>query len=162
MDVGGSMTPYSQLVEQLFSAASGQLTRFKHFYFHNCLYQDIWLNMERNESTSTSEYLRNEDFDYKAILVGDAEMAPSELTWVNGAVDYWYHNDVPGIIWLQRIKEKFKDAIWLNPVPSRRWDQTTSIRMVRQVFPMFELTLEGLDEGVKFLMTGKCSLYSRN
>ena len=162
MDVGGSMTPYSQLVERLFSAASSQLTRFRHFYFHNCIYQDIWLNMERNESTSTFDYLKNEDYDYKAIIVGDAEMAPSELTWVNGAVDYWYHNDIPGVIWLQRIKDKFKDSIWLNPLPSRAWDQTNSIRIVRQVFPMFELTLEGLDEGVKFLMTGKCSLYSRN
>ena len=161
MDVGGSMTPFAELVERLFSAAAGQISRFKHFYFHNCFYQDLWTDMERNQSVSTMEMLKSEDPDYKVIIVGDAEMAPSELTWANGAIDYWYHNDIPGIVWMQRFKEKFRDAIWLNPLPKRSWDYVHSIRMVRDVFPMFELTLDGLDEGVKYLMTGKCELYNR-
>jgi hypothetical protein len=161
MDVGGSMTPFSELVERLFSASASQISKFKHFYFHNAFYQDLWTDMERNSSTSTMEMLKSEDSDYKVIIVGDAEMAPSELTWANGAIDYWYHNDTPGIVWMQRFKEKFKDAIWLNPLPKRSWEYVHSIRMVRDVFPMFELTLDGLDEGVKYLMTGKCSLYNR-
>lgn len=160
MDVGGSMTPFSELVERLFSASSSQISRFKHFYFHNAFYQDLWTDMERNQSVSTMEMLKSEDSDYKVIIVGDAEMAPSELTWVNGAIDYWYHNDVPGLIWMKRFREKFKDAIWLNPLPKRSWEYVHSIRMVRDVFPMFELTLDGLDEGIKFLMTGKCALYN--
>lgn len=156
MDAGGSMTPYSQLVELLFSAASGQISRFKHYYFHNCVYQDLWRDIERGESMlSTADLIKSEDPDYKLILVGDAEMAPSELTWRNGAIDYWYHNDVPGIVWLQRLREKFRDSIWLNPLPRRSWDYVQTIRMIRDVYPMFELTLEGLDEGVKFLMQGK-------
>ncbi len=161
MDVGGSMTPFAELVERLFSAAAGQINRFKHFYFHNCFYQDLWTDMERNQCVSTMEILKSEDHDYKVIIVGDAEMAPSELTWANGAIDYWYHNDTAGIIWMQRFKEKFKDAIWLNPLPKRSWEYVHSIRMVRDVFPMFELTLDGLDEGIKYLMTGKCELYNR-
>jgi uncharacterized protein with von Willebrand factor type A (vWA) domain len=159
MDVGGSMTPYSQLVERLFSAASSQISKFRHFYFHNCIYQDIWLNMERNEATSTMDFLRSDDSNYKVIIVGDGEMAPSELTWVNGAIDYWYHNDTPGMIWLQRIKDRFPDAIWLNPLPRRSWNYVNTIKIIRDIFPMFELTLEGLDEGVKYLMTGKSSIY---
>jgi uncharacterized protein with von Willebrand factor type A (vWA) domain len=161
MDVGGSMTPFSELVERLFSASVSQINKFKHYYFHNAFYQDLWTDMERNASISTLDMLKSEDSDYKVIIVGDAEMAPSELTWVNGAIDYWYHNDTPGIIWMQRFKEKFKDAIWLNPLPKRSWEYVHSIRMVRDVFPMFELTLDGLDEGIKYLMTGKCSLYNR-
>jgi len=161
MDVGGSMTPFSELVERLFSASSSQINKFKHYYFHNAFYQDLWTDMERNSSISTMDMLKSEDNDYKVIIVGDAEMAPSELTWVNGAIDYWYHNDTPGIIWMQRFKEKFKDSIWLNPLPKRSWEYVHSIRMVRDIFPMFELTLDGLDEGVKYLMTGKCSLYNR-
>lgn len=159
MDVGGSMTPFSELAERLFSAASSQISRFKHYYFHNCFYQDLWTDMERNQSISTLDMLKSEDSDYKVIIVGDAEMAPSELTWANGAIDYWYYNETPGIVWMQRLKEKFKDVIWLNPLPKRSWEYVHSIRMIRDVFPMFELTLDGLDEGVKFLMTGKCSLY---
>ena len=56
MDVGGSMTPYSTLVERLFSAASSQISRFKHYYFHNCLYQDLWTDMERSDSISTDGF----------------------------------------------------------------------------------------------------------
>ena len=160
MDVGGSMTPYSELVERLFSAASSQISKFKHFYFHNCLYQDLWTDMERNKSVSTLEFLKSEDNDYKVILVGDAEMAPSELTWANGAIDYWYYNDTPGIVWFQRIKDKFKNSIWLNPLPSKSWNYVQTIRSIRSIFPMFELTLDGLDEGVKYLVNGKCSIYN--
>ena len=115
--------------------------------------------MERNSSTSTMEMLKSEDSDYKVIIVGDAEMAPSELTWVNGAVDYWYHNDTPGIVWLERLRAAFPDIIWLNPLRRARWDAVKSVRMVRDIFPMFELTLEGLDEAVKFLIQGKARLH---
>ncbi len=160
MDVGGSMTPYTRLVERLFSAASSQISRFKHYYFHNCVYQDLWTDIERRDSMSTLEFIRSEDADYKLIMVGDAEMAPSELTWVNGAIDYWYHNEVPGLVWLQKLREKFRDSIWLNPLPSRSWGFVQSVRMVRDVFPMFALTLDGLDEGVKFLMQGKGKIYA--
>jgi hypothetical protein len=31
--------------------------------------------------------------------------------------------------------------------------------MIRGIFPMFELTLDGLDDAIKYLMTGKCRLY---
>lgn len=160
MDVGGSMTPYARLVERLFSAASSQINKFKHYYFHNCIYQDLWTDMERNESRSTMDLLRTIDPDYKLVIVGDAEMAPSELTWVNGAIDYWYHNDVPGLAWLQKVRDTFKDSIWLNPLPARSWDYIQTTRMIKEIFPMFELTLEGLDDGVKHLVTGKSKVYS--
>jgi len=155
MDVGGSMTPYARLVERLFSAASSQISKLKYYYFHNCVYQDLWKDIERSESISTADFLKNADKDYKLIIVGDAEMAPSELTWVNGAIDYWYHNDIPGIVWLQRLRETFKHSIWLNPIPKRSWDYIQTTRMIKNIFPMFELTLEGLDEGIKQLVSGK-------
>lgn len=160
MDVGGSMTPYAQMVERLFSAASSQISRFKPYYFHNCVYQDIWTDIERNSSVSTLDLIRQEDDDYKLIIIGDAEMAPSELTWANGAIDYWYQNDTAGIIWLQRLREKFKNSVWINPIPSRSWSYVHTIKMIRQIYPMFELTLDGLDDGIKFLMTGKSSVYN--
>ena len=159
MDVGGSMTPFAELASRLFSAASSQISKFKHYYFHNCIYQELWTDIERNKSISTLDLIKSEDADYKVILVGDAEMAPSELTWVNGAIDYWYHNDTPGLVWLQRVKDKFKNIIWLNPLPERSWNHVHTVRMIRGIFPMFELTLDGLDDGVKYLTSGKCELY---
>lgn len=159
MDVGGSMTPYSNMVERLFSAASSQIIRFKHFYFHNCIYQDLRMDMNGDNTISTLDYLKAEETDYKVIIVGDAEMAPSELTWANGAVDYWYYNDEPGSVWLQRIRDTFPDIVWLNPLPQRRWNSIKSVRMIRDIFPMFELTLEGLDESIRFLISGKSRLH---
>jgi hypothetical protein len=158
MDVGGSMTPYSNMVERLFSAASSQISRFKHFYFHNCIYQDLRTDMNGDNTIPTLDYLKAEEKDYKVIIVGDAEMAPSELTWANGAVDYWYYNDEPGTVWLQRIRDTFPDIVWLNPLSQRRWNSIKSVRMVRDIFPMFELTLEGLDESIRFLIKGKKQL----
>ena len=155
MDVGGSMTPYAKLVDRLFSAATSQLSRFKHYYFHNCIYQNLWVDIERNESISTDDFLKSIDKDYKVIIVGDAEMAPSELTWRNGAVDYYYYNDIPGIVWLQRIKDTFTDIIWLNPLSEKDWMSVQSVLMIRDIFPMFELTLDGIDDGVRFLMSQK-------
>ncbi len=155
MDVGGSMTPYSEMVEKLFSAVTSQIGRLKHFYFHNCPYQILWTDIERNDSISTGGMLKTEEPDYKLIIVGDASMSPYELTWTNGAVEYWFHNEIPGIVWLNRLREKFRDTIWLNPIKERAWSYNYSINMIKDIFPMFELTIDGLDEGVKHLIKGK-------
>src|SRR5262245_3526811 len=44
MDVGGSMDPHASLVERLFTAASrvGRFARFRHYYFHNCVYDEVY------------------------------------------------------------------------------------------------------------------------
>ena len=159
MDVGGSMTPYSEMVERLFSAVAAQIRRFQHFYFHNCIYQDLRNDLDGNDTVSTLDFLKAVDSDYKVIIVGDAEMAPSELTWKNGAVDYWYYNDEPGRVWLERLRDTFPDIIWLNPLSIHRWAAVKSVSMIRDIFPMFELTLEGLDDGIRFLMQGKSRLH---
>ncbi len=152
MDTGGSMNPYTEMVDRLFSAASSHIRHFTHYYFHNCIYQDLWTDMEQQTSVSTAEVLKKADPEEKLIIVGDAEMAPSELTWRNGSVDYWYFNEIPGFTWLQRVREAFPRSIWLNPLPKRTWGYIDSARMIQQVFPMYELTLEGLDDGVRKIM----------
>jgi len=77
-------------------------------------------------------------------------MAPEELTDPGGALYYYHHNDTPGITWLRRIQEHFRACIWLNPLPAGQWNRTT-IHLVRQMFPMYELTLDGLERGIKQL-----------
>ena len=153
MDAGGSMLPYTNIMEQLFSAAH-QMTHFKDFqyyYFHNCVYEQIYTDIRMNKKTSVQALLRTLDADYKVILVGDAYMAPEELTEPGGAIYYYHNNSTPGIEWLRRIEAHFKSCIWLNPIPSRNWNRP-SIGLVRKVFPMYELTLDGLDQGTKHLV----------
>jgi uncharacterized protein with von Willebrand factor type A (vWA) domain len=41
--------------------------------------------------------------------------------------------------------------VWLNPESTTYWNEPT-ITMVRKIFPMFELTIEGLQQAVKKLI----------
>jgi hypothetical protein len=153
MDAGGSMLPYTALVEGLFSAAH-KATHFKdlqYYYFHNCIYAQVYSDIRLHKSVSTASLLQILDADYKVILVGDAYMAPEELLDPGGALYYYHYNDTPGITWLRRIQEHFRACVWLNPLPEGQWHRTT-ITLVRQVFPMYELTLDGLERGIKQLV----------
>jgi uncharacterized protein with von Willebrand factor type A (vWA) domain len=76
MDVGGSMTPYAHLVNLLFSAANNMShwKDFKHYYFHNCVYETIYFNAKRNpeEAIPFEEFLKKFNSKYKIVIVGDA------------------------------------------------------------------------------------------
>ena len=152
MDVGGTMEPHADLVSRLFSAAKDIVKELKFYYFHNCVYQDLYTDIYHMRSVPTSKVLEAADRDYKVIIVGDASMGPGELLNTNGAIDFWYENDRPGIEWLTDIRKRFQKAIWLNPEPSRWWTSTTTIRMIREIFPMYELTLDGVRAGARALI----------
>ena len=162
MDTGGSMLPYARICSRLFSAVH-KATHFKDirfYYFHNCVYDHIYEDARNSirKVIKTNDVMHMFGSDYKVILVGDASMAPSELLARNGII-YWNEsNEEPGITWLQRIAGKFPYSVWLNPIQERHWDAVygnRTISIVREVFPMFELTLEGLDKAVKKLMVRK-------
>ncbi len=152
MDVGGSMEPYQIAVSKLFSAAKSQIRDLKYFYFHNCIYQDIWDNIEMGKPIPTKEAINSLSDDYKLIFVGDASMAPSELLDVNGCIEYFYNNDVPGIWWMHKWAAKFKSAVWLNPIPPHSWNYSMSTRIINKVFPMYPLTIDGLGDAIKKLL----------
>jgi len=155
MDVGGSMEPYHWAVSKLFSAAKSQIKDLKHYYFHNCVYQDLWTDIERSSSVPTSEVISQYDKDYKVIYVGDASMAPSELLDVNGCIEYFYRNEEAGIWWLHKLMARFPASVWLNPMRRRIFETSLSGRMISKIFPMFELTLDGLDEAIRALLKPK-------
>jgi uncharacterized protein with von Willebrand factor type A (vWA) domain len=152
MDVGGSMEPFASLCGQLFSAAHSS-THFKGFnyhYFHNCVYDYLYQDMGRLETVGTDYLLHTLESDYKLIMVGDARMGPWELTERYGAIDYHERNEIPGIVWLKRITEHFSHCVWLNPDEPRFWIHPT-IQMIGKLFPMYPLTLDGLNQAVKRL-----------
>ena len=153
MDSGGSMDPYARLCSRLFSAAhsSSHFKDFQHYYFHNCVYQDIYKDMATMDDVKTASILKNLDSDYKLVLVGDAFMSPSELVHRGGAIDYYYYNEIPGIEWLKRLADHFHHAVWLNPMPTSSWHHPT-ISAIGRIFPMFPLTLDGLESAVQSLV----------
>jgi hypothetical protein len=152
MDVGGSMVPHAEVCSQLFSAAHSEshFKDFQYFYFHNCVYENLYQNMERQAEISTEHLLRTLEPEYKVILVGDAMMAVPELTERNGAIYYYQRNETPGILWLKRIAEHFTHCAWLNPEGSY-YDNHPTVLMIKKLFPMFPLTLDGLGEAVRKL-----------
>ncbi|MFC2001157.1 VWA domain-containing protein [Chloroflexota bacterium] len=156
MDVGGSMEPFALLCSQLFSAAhsSTHFKDFQYYYFHNCIYDNLYQDIERQEAMSTTHLLNTLEPDYKLLLVGDARMAPYELVEKYGAIDYYERNETPGIAWLKRVAEHFTHSVWLNPDDPRFWVHPT-VKMVGKTFPMFPLTLDGLGQAVKKLVVKK-------
>lgn len=156
MDSGGSMEPYSKLCSQLFTAMNraNHFKDMRFFYFHNCIYQHIYTEPDcfMSSSLRTKDFLQMLDPEYKVILVGDASMAPSELTMPGGAINYSYNNDEPGITWLERIAEHFNHAVWLNPIPNTFWERgmgNYTTNLIREIFPMYELSVEGLEGAIK-------------
>ncbi len=152
MDAGGTMAPHSELVSRLFSAAKDIVKDLQFYYFHNCVYQELYTDIWQGKAVPTRKILDQSSRNYKVILVGDAYMAPSELLSPNGAIDYWYRNDRPGIEWLMDIRKRFRKVIWLNPESREWWDSVPTTRMIRKIFPMFELTLAGMRSGARALI----------
>ena len=153
-DVGGSMDWHVKTAEELFSAARSEMKHLEYFYFHNCLYEDVWRDNARRwtETTPTWQVLHTYPADYKVIIVGDASMSPYEVSHVGGAVEHM--NDEAGATWLSRVTGVYEHCVWLNPVPETHWGWTPSIGMVRHLMGgrMFPLTLHGLDSAMRELM----------
>jgi len=156
MDVGGSMEPFALMVSRLFSAAhsSTHFKDFHYYYFHNCIYDNLYQDIERREAVSTDHILRTFEPDHKLILVGDASMDVTELMNRYGAINFYERNETPGVSWLKRINEHFDRCVWLNPDNPRFWVHPT-VNLIGKLFPMFPLTLDGLDEAVRSLVVRK-------
>lgn len=155
MDSGGSMEPFVKTCSQLFTAAhsSSHFKDFKYYYFHNCIYDDVYKDMERMEKVSTDYLLSTLEPDYKTVIVGDADMAPTELLERNGAIYYYQTNETPGIEWLKRIAGHFSHTVWLNPSPPGFLLQPSyTVSIISKIFPMYQLTIDGIDNAVKKLV----------
>ncbi len=153
MDVGGSMDPFALLMSRLFSAAK-KATHFRElrtYYFHNCVYGRVYKSAKFSDPVSLSQLFSETDRRYKLIVVGDALMAPWELMSVSGWAD---DEGLEGVGWMMRLREHFQSSVWLNPEPPSGWWQTT-IDVLRRVYPMYPLTLEGLGEAVQTLIRAR-------
>ena len=152
-DVGGSMDPHVRVCEELFSAARTEFKHMETFYFHNCLYESVWKNNIRrmNERTETWDILRKYGQDYRVIFVGDAMMAPYEVTHAGGSVEHW--NEEPGAVWMERMANHFDKLVWLNPAPEDHWGNGGSLGAIRSLVKdkMYPMTLSGLEDAMRFL-----------
>jgi uncharacterized protein with von Willebrand factor type A (vWA) domain len=152
-DVGGSMDEHIKIAEELFSAVRSEFKHMEYFYFHNCLYESVWKDNRRRytQSIPTLDIIHKYGSDYKVIFVGDAAMAPYEISHPGGSVEHW--NEEAGSVWLMRVLDQWKNTVWLNPTKEAYWDYTASTTMIRKIFAhrMYPLTLSGIETATREL-----------
>ncbi len=154
IDNGGwSMDPYVDLVQTLFDYSRSQFKDLKTFFFHNTIYDFVWEDAPRRYKPYRIEEFAPWDPETRLVVVGDASMAPYELMATDGSIYIEERSGRPSIDRLNMLGRLFRHSAWLNPTPPRLWPMTRTIGIIAQIFPMFELTLDGLDRCVTHLMS---------
>ena len=152
IDNGGwSMEPYVQVVKTLFSHARAQFQDLKILYFHNTIYDFLWYDPPRRSRPVKVDDMVTWDSHTRLIVVGDASMAPYELMARDGSIHLEESSGQPSIERLHLLSRSFPYSVWLNPKMADQWPYTRTIGMIRQVFPMFELSMDGLEQAVQYL-----------
>jgi uncharacterized protein with von Willebrand factor type A (vWA) domain len=153
LDIGGSMDDHIQTCEELFSAARSEFKHLEHFYFHNCVYEGVWKDNRRrhDEKMATWDVIHSYGPDYKLVFVGDASMSPYEIARPGGSIEYW--NEESGAVWMERLLNTWRHAVWLNPIAEEHWGYTPSIHMLQELMGkrMFPLTIDGLERAMRSL-----------
>lgn len=153
IDNGGwSMDPYIDVVQALFTYARAQFKDLKTYYFHNTMYDQVWEDAGRRRKPVPIDSIARFDPETRFIIVGDASMAPYELMAADGSIYAFDRSGRASIERLRLIAATFPHSVWLNPIPMKNWQYTRTISLIGSIFPMYELSLDGLEEAVAFLM----------
>ena len=77
------------------------------------------------------------NFDKKhcVFVIGDADMAPYELS--EGSLADW-----------RRLKNSYQKMVWMNPMRESLWRTGITLNILRQTVPMFMLSPEGIEKAV--------------
>jgi hypothetical protein len=141
IDNGGwSMSPYISSVTKLFSKMNRRFAHdLKTYYFHNTIYGGVYKDSFRSQSQFESiEKLCQLDKNYAVFIIGDADMAPYELT--KDSLRDW-----------QTLKDRFERIIWLNPMELKYWEHSMSVNMLQRIYDMFPLSPFGIEKGVELM-----------
>ncbi len=152
LDNGGySMTPYIPLVKTIFRRIRDTFEDVKYYYFHNCIYGVVYKDVYRTDPLKWSDLLQMGPAT-RLIIIGDANMAPSELMASFGSIDMTSMVRKPGYQWLQELRKAFPASVWLNPIPKSMWKyESITIHRIASIFHMEDLTLGGLKNAVSYL-----------
>ena len=152
IDNGGwSMDPYVSVVQTLFDYAGAQFKDVQTYFFHNTIYSTLWKDAARYKKPLGIDKFTRFDPETRLIIVGDASMAPYELMATDGSIHLEHRSGMPSVECLNLLANTFPKSVWLNPVSASMWDYTRTISHIRQIFPMFELTIDGLEQAVTHL-----------
>ena len=152
IDNGGwSMDPYVEIVQVLFHYAQFQFKELEIYYFHNTIYRNVWQDAARYKKPVEVDDFARSDPETRLIIVGDASMAPYELQDSRGAIYVGQNQLRPSVDYLKFLAKTFRHAVWLNPQVESGWYYTWTVKHIASIFPMFELSLDGLGKAVQRL-----------
>ena len=114
------------------------------------MYDNVYGNAAFTEKIPLNELFRRYDRDTRLVLVGDAHMYPGEITDRYGSVNWTERNERPGAVSLRGLRDHFTNCGWLNPMERRSWS-APSVRLIREIFPMYPLTVQGVEDLAKDL-----------
>ena len=157
IDNGGtSMLPHVDLTRLLFAKVRDRVKRRHTYFFHNTIYGSVYKDAQRRQPLPVPELLKRSQ-DTRLIIVGDASMAPEELIHPGGSIWYGDEEAEPSLRWLQRLRDRFRHAVWVNPIPKELWRDAygrATIQKIGEVFTMEDLTLGGIKRAVARLTRG--------
>jgi uncharacterized protein with von Willebrand factor type A (vWA) domain len=75
-------------------------------------------------------------------------MSPYELQSKFGSVEHY--NEETGTDWLERFTDHFDKVVWLNPIPEKNWDYTSTIKTIKGITEnkMYPLTVNGIEKAI--------------
>jgi len=153
IDNGGySMDPYISVVQTVFDYARSQFKDLKNYFFHNTVYSTLWEDPARFRKPKPIAEFAAADPQTRLFIVGDASMAPYELMVADGSIHIEERSGTPSIECLKFLADTFSHAVWLNPMPEDMWNYTQTVNTIGRIFPMYELSIDGLEKAVHYLM----------
>jgi uncharacterized protein with von Willebrand factor type A (vWA) domain len=154
IDNGGySMDPYVPVVQTLFDYTRAQFKDVQTYFFHNTIYGSLWADPARYKKPQAIDGFARIDPETRFIIVGDASMAPYELMAADGSIHLEERSGQPSIECLKFLAKTFSHSVWLNPITAGMWGYTQTINVIRDIFPMFELSIDGLEKAISHLMS---------
>ena len=144
MDFEGSMIPFHGLCHQLAKTAleGGGLHQTMVYYFHNCPQGYLYKEPSCWQGIEIQTVLRQLQPQYAGVLiVSDGGAIRGNLNRQRSQATQKF---------LTQLRQYVRKISWLNPLPPKRWHQTTAMEIARQV-PMFELNRQGLEGAIGVL-----------
>ncbi len=143
-DRDGSMLPFHKLSQRLTETArlAGRLGKADIYYFHNCPVQYIYRDSLFQEAELVEDFFKKTDSRQTVVLLfSDAGAARGSFNPERAELTKQF---------LNQLRQKIRYIAWLNPMPRKRWVDTTA-EEIAQFIPMFEVSRQGFQSAINVL-----------
>ncbi len=137
IDQDGSMVPFHHVSQALVNAASrgGRFNQIKVYYFHNCpgdyLYHDPYRLKQNFIEDCLVEFANRK---IVCLIISDAGAARGQFSSKRRRETKFF---------LKELRQSVNRIAWLNPVPRKRWENTTA-EDIAELIPMYEFSRKEL------------------